>query len=120
MGRSGLCDLGVVVEYEGEHHQLERPQYRSDVGRYVAIVGTPTTMLQVAKVARTRVGRYREFLWELVDPATTVQLARFSGMDACSPTLEPVLEDYVRLRPLGASRRSGFPCLVNLCNSLHG
>jgi hypothetical protein len=38
---------GVVVEYEGAHHQVERPQYVLDIGRYAWMRGRGVPYVQV-------------------------------------------------------------------------
>jgi hypothetical protein len=38
---------GVVVEYDGSHHQLERPQYVLDIGRYAWMRGHGIPYVQV-------------------------------------------------------------------------
>lgn len=40
-------EWGLVLEYEGEHHQVERPQYSSDIGRYEVLRRNDVPYLQV-------------------------------------------------------------------------
>ena len=48
---------GVDVEYEGEHHQLDRAQYLKDIDRYASMRRAAATYVQVTKekLARPRV-----------------------------------------------------------------
>jgi hypothetical protein len=40
---------GVVVEYEGEHHQLDRAQYVKDIDRYASLRRDAVPYVQVTK-----------------------------------------------------------------------
>ena len=40
---------GVVVEYEGEHHQLDRAQYVKDIDRYASMRRDSVPYVQVTK-----------------------------------------------------------------------
>ena len=40
---------GVVVEYEGEHHQVDRAQYVKDIDRYASLRRDAVPYVQVTK-----------------------------------------------------------------------
>lgn len=42
-------DLGLIIEYEGEHHQFDRDQYNSDIDRYADLRDSGLDYVQVTK-----------------------------------------------------------------------
>lgn len=53
---------GVDVEYEGEHHQVERGQYLKDIDRYASLRRASVPYLQVTK---EKLARPRVLVWEV-------------------------------------------------------
>ena len=53
---------GVVVEYEGEHHQLDRAQYVKDIDRYASLRRDAVPYVQVTK---EKLGRPRQLVMEV-------------------------------------------------------
>ncbi len=55
---------GVVVEYEGEHHQLDRAQYVKDIDRYASLRRDAVPYVQVTK---EKLERPRQLVMEVHD-----------------------------------------------------
>ena len=55
---------GVVVEYEGEHHQLDRAQYVKDIDRYASLRRDAVPYVQVTK---EKLERPRRLVVEVYD-----------------------------------------------------
>ena len=77
---------GVVVEYEGEHHQLDRAQYVKDIDRYASLRRDAVPYVQVTK---EKLERPRRWSWRCTmrsSPGVTTVRARSSanGGGSCS------------------------------------
>ena len=68
----------MVVEYEGEHHQLDRAQYVKDIDRYASLRRDAVPYVQVTK---EKLERPRRLVMEvhdaLVARGTTVRAPEF-------------------------------------------